>query len=236
MNRLWTPITTLCSVIVSSIALAAPQGNAPEGAARQHHRHGGTVLFERLDKNKNGKVTRDEARQAKTARFNAMDKNRDGVLTQQEAQAARQDQHRHIAEERFAQRDTDKDGRLSKAESGMPEERFARLDTDGDGVLSKEELQARHRKGAPERANRGPFGRLDTNNDGKLTRQEAERGVDQMFERLDADKNGSLSKPELESSHKPRNGKRHNAGEKREQRNQNGKQQRRTHERGGRPA
>ncbi|GIT90677.1 hypothetical protein JANAI62_11320 [Jannaschia pagri] len=86
-------------------------------------------------------------------------------------------------------------------------ERFAQIDTDGNGALSRAELAAR----AESRADR-MLARLDTNTDGEISREELEAhrkdrggrrggrgGPDRLFERADADNNGSLSKAEWDA-------------------------------------
>ena len=113
--------------------------------------------------------------------FEELDANADGGITMDEIEAAMAAR----AAERFAEADTDGDGALSAEEmlARASEDRAARMadriadriekiDANGDGVLQLEEMQAR----ADDR--RGP-------------------SPDRMFNRADADDNGSLSAEEF---------------------------------------
>lgn len=112
--------------------------------------------------------------------------------------------------ERLQQLDTDKDGRVSKAEAAARPglaERFTEMDADKNGFLDKADRQARHA------AHRDAFfAKADANRDGKLTRteldaaQEARRAemearhkqhADQRFAQMDTNKDGAISREEM---------------------------------------
>jgi len=128
------------------------------------------------------------------------------VVSKEEAAKAREKQHAQRAADRFAKMDKNKDGRLSKTEVKMPPARFQKLDTNKDGALTPAELAA----GAKERADKrehkgnghGMWAQLDANQDGKLTEQEATAAADRMFDRADADRNGVLTREEIQRGRK----------------------------------
>jgi Ca2+-binding EF-hand superfamily protein len=105
-------------------------------------------LFERLDTDKNGEISRDEvaaARQKREQRLAEMDTDKNGDVSREERRAY------------FAKADTDGDGGLGldeyKAQAAeRASARFARLDRNGDGKLSVEELTSqRPMRGQPPR-------------------------------------------------------------------------------------
>lgn len=77
---------------------------------------------------------------------------------------------------RFAQLDTDKDGKLSEAEraAGPGGRMLGRADTDGDGSVSADEWKT---------SVMARFDRLDTNKDGKIDAAEREAAMERMRER-----------------------------------------------------
>jgi Ca2+-binding EF-hand superfamily protein len=102
--------------------------------------------FAALDKNGDGVISRDEAaaRPKLAKMFEKLDTNKDGVLSKDEMKASKEKiHHQHMA-----RMDTDRDGKISRAEAAShPKlaENFDRIDTNGDGFLSKEELAAAHK-------------------------------------------------------------------------------------------
>src|SRR5262245_45114562 len=66
-------------------------------------------------------------------------------------------------------------------------ERFEKTDLNHDGRLTLDEIQAAHREHAAKR-----FAEKDANKDGKLSRDEVAKMPDEMFARLDTNKDGFL--------------------------------------------
>lgn len=115
------------------------------------HGHGGRdrgFAFDRADANGDGKVTLAEADAVKAERMAGMDANDDGYVTFEEAKAHRQALREERARARFAQLDTNGDGKVSVAEAEAPadahaEKLFARFDSNGDGAIAADELPQR---------------------------------------------------------------------------------------------
>jgi Ca2+-binding protein (EF-Hand superfamily) len=164
-------------------------------------------IFARLDTNKDGKISKDEAQGPFKENFDRFDANKDGFIGEDEIGrlgGGGQFNPREI----FARQDANKDGKVSKDEAqGFLKEGFDRLDANSDGAISEEELARTIGRrtdgvpGAPGAGNRpnpeqlaAMFDRLDANKDGKLTKDEVPEGqrepFTQLLERLGSDSLG----------------------------------------------
>lgn len=188
-----------------------------------------------LDANRDGAIDRAEAAKAPrlAERFDRLDRNRDGRLTRDE----RGPRHglRHRGGKRHGgmqQLDTDKDGRISRTEFAAMETRmaewqarhadraakagaghawrapmdFAAIDANRDGYLVRAELRAHHERMRPQReAARkarfdAKFAAADLNRDGRLGRVEVEQAMPRLVERfnwMDDNRDGFLDRGEL---------------------------------------
>jgi len=81
----------LSGTVIAGAAYAAQDQATPAAHAgmHRHHRGHGDPLM-RLDANKDGAITRDEAIAAATARFDRLDANHDGAIDQTEIAALKQ--------------------------------------------------------------------------------------------------------------------------------------------------
>ncbi|MCP4846997.1 MAG: hypothetical protein GY899_03505 [Verrucomicrobiaceae bacterium] len=122
-----------------------PPGNPGTGGQPR----GRVPQFADLDKNGDGKITKDEAPERMAEHFEEHDTNSDGFIDKKEQDAViefirqrfsqrnRSDQDRGLT---FEQMDTNKDGKISKDEA--PErmaERFGEVDSNSDGFIDKKE-------------------------------------------------------------------------------------------------
>ena len=183
---------------LSGVAIATAQpidARAPEGALRlDKPAHGGDCgrggmhKIEKLDTNKDGKVSRDEMLSGATTRFDQADSNKDGALSDAEKKAA----HDKHAQERFTNKDKNNDGVLTKDE--LPQhfaERLLKLDANSDGKLTKEEL-------AKIGEMRGHFkGKMHGDKDKAHTRAELVAHIGERFSKLAANNDGALTEDEL---------------------------------------
>ena len=134
----------------------------------------------------------------------------------------------------FERMDANKDGKLTKEE--VPEqawERIVKADADNNGAVTKEEMakvvkaragngQGNAKMGGPGMGQRDPgqmFERMDANKDGKLTKEELPERVAEKMMNMDADGNGSISQDEFATGCKnrerdgTRGGKRNGGGQ-----------------------
>ncbi|KGQ19589.1 Calcium-binding EF-hand protein [Lysobacter dokdonensis DS-58] len=168
-------IQALAAALLLLPALSFAQ--APAGAA-QHHRgmHGGGI--ERLDTDNDGRISRVE--------FDAGNAKREQMRQQHPERAARMDDKRRHDKPTFAALDANRDGYIVRAEMTAYRDRmrpqmeaqrkaefeakFREADLNKDGKLGRIEVQEK----MPRLADR--FAWMDDNRDGFLTRAELEAG------------------------------------------------------------
>ena len=104
-------------------------------------------MFDRMDQDGDGLVTRSEAEEARGRWFERLDADGDGYLTIEEMSAQR---HRDGGEGKaarrerhFARLDRDGDGRIGQSEFAAKSGHWIeRIDADGDGAVSREEWRS----------------------------------------------------------------------------------------------
>ncbi len=105
-------------------------------------------------------------------------------------------------EQRFAEMDADKDGKVTPAEMrAYRDGRFAAADANGDGKVSVEELDDVGKAGRVEKLRKMVLW-LDADGDGMLSPVEFDQRRGMMLSRMDADGDGALSAEEMGEAHK----------------------------------
>ncbi len=152
----------------SSLVIALSLGTLGVTAVASAHGHGarGARLFEQVDTNKNGEITKAEMRKAVDERFTKVDTNKDNFVTPEEMKAAREAMRQAHHQNRKPAADSTSD----KAKGERP----AHKNRHGSHMMEK----------------------IDTNKDGKVSRAEAYAVADAFFQRLDQDKNQVISQKE----------------------------------------
>ncbi len=108
----------------------------------------------------------------------------------------------------FKMMDTDSDGKVSAAEhAAAVTSMFATMDANSDGKVTAEEMTMAHQKitgrapAAGEMSAAEKIKVIDANGDGMLTAEEHATGSKTMFERMDGDKDGFLTRAEMAAGH-----------------------------------
>ncbi|MEO1028966.1 MAG: EF-hand domain-containing protein [Pseudomonadota bacterium] len=124
--------------------------------------------LERLDTDKDGRISREEATAENQSRFAEADTNGDGGLSLDEMitlqEQRRAERQAKMQERRFSRMDQDGDGLVSIEEFSRPANRmFERADLDENGVVTETELRTmeelrRQRRGKRGHGRRGPRG------------------------------------------------------------------------------
>jgi Ca2+-binding EF-hand superfamily protein len=113
-----------------------PAPDASRGEKMTQH------ILQRVDTDHDGKISKAEFDTESTALFKKLDKNSDGKIAADEVPA----HHWGPKGGMLGRMDTDKDGRITKAEFTVGEDKlFQKLDANGDGVITQDEMQAAHR-------------------------------------------------------------------------------------------
>ena len=142
----------------------------------------------KLDANGDGAIDRSEAAKHPrlAAKFDELDKNKDGKLAK--AEMPRHDGRGFGKNDRghghggmAARLDTDKDGRISRAEATAGQarsaERFDQMDVNKDGYIDRADRELRAKQRTDEW-----FAKADTDKDGKLSRAEIDASRSQRME------------------------------------------------------
>lgn len=140
----------------------------------------------KLDANGDGGIDRSEAaRHPRLAgKFDELDKNKDGKLAKEEMPRHRGrgfGRNDHGPHGMMMKLDTDKDGRISRAESAAGEGKLAshfdRMDANKDGFIDRADHEIRAKQRTDEW-----FAKADTDKDGKLSRAEIDASRSQRME------------------------------------------------------
>jgi len=121
-------------IVISTLATVVTLGTLAFA-----HGGGGGHMFDRMDQNKDGKVTTAEADAVWKARFTELDKNKDNVLVADELKGARHPK-------KFGKADTNNDGKITLAEAqAKATAMFTKFDKNKDKILTRDEMPARGR-------------------------------------------------------------------------------------------
>ena len=175
-RKILTLLAVLLAVSATGAVLAAAPSQRPAAP--------------RMDANGDGLIDRQEAaaHSLLAQRFDALDKNKDGKLSKHElpfgkGRDGRREAHRSGPRGDgggFGKLDADKDGRISRAEAaGKPQfvQRFEQMDANKDGFIDKADRELRMKQRTD-----AWFAAADTDKDGKLSRAEMDASRSQRMQ------------------------------------------------------
>lgn len=174
-------------------------------------------LFDRLDKNKDGFIDKDEAPPRLKERFDQVDTNKDGKISKEEFKQAMTVLQKLGGAGRqrnpdalFDRLDKNKDGFIDKSEAPeRMQKRFDQIDTDKDGKISREEFKramlqrAKNRKGGtspakPAAGTSTPDNKSSTSSPNNPAEGKTSTGP--SFESLDKNADGRLTREEVKGT------------------------------------
>lgn len=201
---------------IKRLALLTVAATALATAAYADGGKGGPGGFlKAADLNKDGVIDQTEFQQSRDKWFADLDTSKDGTVSADELkafgdkmhaewvkkhgdQAGKADgdkKHGDFAQHILGRVDTDKDGKISKAEfDAEGAKMFAKLDENGDGKIADSEMPQRHAA----KFGGKMFDRMDADNDGKVTKAEFQAAGEQMFQRMDKNGDGVIEKGEMQ--------------------------------------
>jgi Ca2+-binding EF-hand superfamily protein len=207
------------SILLTGTAIAVALGTAAMAQTGPGTKAPGerfrTQFFERLDANKDGKITKQEYEASRTGEFKTADKNGDGFVGKEEFAAYGDQRRGEFVDRMFARRDKNGDGKLDAAElaAGRGKDRAERGDRAEKGDRSEKGDRAdksdrTDRRG--DRSRRINFERADAAKKGYLTLEDLtklrsarfEDAMKKRFERLDTNRDGKLTADELPAERK----------------------------------
>ncbi len=176
-------------LVIFALPVSADLGHADQNV---------TVRYQRIDRNGDGRVTRNEWRASADRSFDNHDWNGDGILMEDEItqwnendddwnrRPGRRYNRRSewISFDTFRSMDRNGDGRVSQDEWRGSADEFDRLDTNRNGIVSVREFQLSR------------FERIDRDGDGFITRVEW-RKSGSSFDTLDQNRDGKISRGEF---------------------------------------
>ena len=200
------------TILIIALGLAATGSaamtfaqTAAQPAGERQARHA------KLDTNGDGVIDRSEAAKAPkfAEHFDKLDANKDGRITADERPQRGMRGGKGGQGDRMAQLDTNKDGVIDRSEAAKAPkfaEHFDKLDANKDGRITADERPQRGMKGG--RGDR--MAQLDANKDGRFRREElaGKERVLQNFAAIDTNSDGFLGREEMQAHHKAHRGER----------------------------
>ncbi|WP_375593585.1 hypothetical protein ABWI00_16215 [Algihabitans albus] len=134
-------------LVLAAASVASADRGSNHGPNHGPGGRGGQIMqmFEQVDLDGDGQITRAEVTQVRDQRFADSDTDGDGTLALDEFEQLWLQMVRERMVDRFQSLDADGDGRITAAEFDRPIDRmFSRMDADEDGAVSRSEIREHH--------------------------------------------------------------------------------------------
>ena len=192
----------LCSisvlVVVAAAAPAADQKPVKQDNTQAQRPFDVDRFLERYDKNKDGFIERDELPPRLRHAFDQIDTNKDGKLSREELEKG----YVYLQRERRPADFITVLVEMSDADPASAQELqyiydiLRKMDKNNNGKLDPEELKAVREKIVADRVDE-IFEELDVNKDGKISKDEARGRLKENFDKIDTNKDGFIDRQEL---------------------------------------
>lgn len=146
---LQTRTKALIAAIGGAMALGVTGGAIADKGKSERGGHGGHMgmMFEMIDADGDGKISRAEVDSFHKARLEKFDTDGNGSLNADEYVAMMEDFRRQMMQKRFERKDTNGDGMIDQEEMGARMDRmFDRMDRNDDGMIEKGEMRKHGKK------------------------------------------------------------------------------------------
>ena len=143
-------------------------------------------------------MTRTDVQTRVKAHFAEMDANKDGAVTQAEIDAGRTAKMAERHSEMFTKMDTDKNGSISRTE--FDTHHAAKMQGGRGAMEGHRGMKHGDGPGKMGRMGGRMFAMADANKDGKVTEAEATTAALAHFDKVDTDKNGTISDAEHQAA------------------------------------
>ena len=133
-------LLTFGAIMLLAAGSARSQTSQSTDDQSQQRRQGPREMYQRLDANHDGKISREEWR-GRPEGFARMDTNADGFLTPDEMRPGKFQRQGHARRAPRAM-DQNHDSQITRDEWKGPAELFSRIDSNNDGVITRDEIKA----------------------------------------------------------------------------------------------
>lgn len=192
---------TACLALAGLVA--AQTGATRKNDERQPGLFDSKAFIKKYDKNNDGTLARDEMPEKMRKWYDRIDTDKDGKLTDAELRQHARRMWRSAPVEVVSIWVVEAVDPLTVSEVQQAYESLRKLDSDNDGKITEKEIKAGYKEMVKKRID-AVVERYDTDDDGKVSKEEAEAGpLTRSFKQLDANGDGYIDRAEMEKAAMP---------------------------------